>query len=97
MNICTFYQECKTWINHNLSQIICIPTPLEKPVTNQALLILKHKMFLAITAHHEYDSEEEEEEGEEEVFVGGPEGLGGGLSAAEQVGAVAKKRPKDRD
>jgi hypothetical protein len=54
-------------------------------------------MFLAITAHHEYDSEEEEEEGEEEVFVGGPEGLGGGLSAAEQVGAVAKKRPKDRD
>ncbi len=54
-------------------------------------------MFLAITAHHEYDSEEEEEEGEEEVFVGGPEGFGGGLSAAEQVGAVAKKRPKDCD
>ena len=53
----TLNQQSKTRVYHNFTQIIGIPTPLEKPITYQAFLVLEDKVFLAIASHHQHNSE----------------------------------------
>lgn len=53
----TLNQQSKTRVYHNFTQIIGIPTPLEKPITYQAFPVLEDKVFLAIASHHQHNSE----------------------------------------